>query len=269
MPVTDMNTKEDFKAFVGELQAKPCFRKPLGWGIFRQQSSQLGNGKVLTGTYPVLNWQGQNLASFACYVYAAGLFDDSNAALWRQSELVLDVTPKMANTLEYLFKPYWDAAAGKEHPNVQIAWHLRDIERHGNRLYARNLQPFKLVIIFDDVKPTSLATAYMKLTAHSRHFVKPRELNVDGILGLLPNVAWSGNKAIDLEWLRDSEVSLKMTGEYPVIDYVDWRPPLLMHIIPEDGEKVSAGSLWGGERTTLTEQDFEFLAKLSMPGWLV
>lgn len=73
----------------------------------------------------------------------------------------------------------------------------------------------------------------MKLLALSLGKAPLRSLYLDGIFGLLSNVAWSGNVPYELDWLRDNEIALKMRGEFPAIDFVDKFPRYLMQVIPQ------------------------------------
>lgn len=43
---------------------------------------------------------------------------------------------------------------------------------------------------------------------------------------------------IELEWLRENEISLKVDGMYPNIDSVDKFPRYLQHIIPADNTRI-------------------------------
>ncbi|ELB3527174.1 2,3,4,5-tetrahydropyridine-2,6-carboxylate N-succinyltransferase, partial [Campylobacter coli] len=60
--------------------------------------------------------------------------------------------------------------------------------------------------------------------------------------GLLSNVAWSDDKPIELEYLRANEMRLKMSNQYPKIDFVDKFPRFLAHIIPEDNTRILESS---------------------------
>jgi 2,3,4,5-tetrahydropyridine-2-carboxylate N-succinyltransferase len=52
------------------------------------------------------------------------------------------------------------------------------------------VEPVRLEIDLDDA-PASTADAYLRLHALSHLLVRPNELNLDGIFGHLPNVAWT------------------------------------------------------------------------------
>jgi len=97
---------------------------------------------------------------------------------------------------------------------------------------------YKLVFIREDVQSDSLPAIYMKLTAISKRYVQPRELNLEGIFGVLPNVGWKDGQAYDLDYVRENEIYLKMSGEFPSFDYVDKLPRYLDQIVPEDNVRI-------------------------------
>ena len=95
-----------------------------------------------------------------------------------------------------------------------------------------------MVFIFEDTNPLSVESAYLKLYALSLGKAQLRQINLNGAFGLLHNVAWSGNTPIELDWLRENELDLKLSGKYPTIDMVDKFPRFLSHIIPADNTRI-------------------------------
>lgn len=220
---------EDFKAFVAEFSAQQGYEAPLGFGICRVD---LGREKVLNATYPILSWQGENLGSFAVFSEASkGGMAISNGA----RERVVGITPEfIAKALE-LFAPFVGESVGdsSKHPNIQVLLELKEAEREGRLYDEKGRCLYRFVALFEDVKCESVESAYMKLLALSLGKAPLRSLMLDGIFGLLQNVAWSGNRPYELAWLREHEIRLKMRGEYPAIDYVDKFPRYLMQVIPQ------------------------------------
>ena len=146
---------------------------------------------------------------------------------------------------------------GEKHKNIQIIFellrHVSDIYKGENEFYK-----FQLVAYFDDLQTNSLQVAYAKLHALSAGFAPLRSLNLDGIFGLLPNLAWSGNKPYELQYLRNNEVSLKMEGEFPCIDFIDKFPRYLMQVLPQadnirilDSAKTRFGAFLGAGYTQM------------------
>ena len=87
-----------------------------------------------------------------------------------------------------------------------------------------------------------MESVYLKLYLLSSKKVPLRGLNLNGAFGLLHNVAWSEDKPIELEYLRENEMRLKMSKQYPKIDFVDKFPRFLAHIIPEDNTRILESS---------------------------
>ena len=50
-----INTKEEFKAKVADIQSQSWYRQPIGFGIARVDRGQLNADKILQATYPVVN----------------------------------------------------------------------------------------------------------------------------------------------------------------------------------------------------------------------
>jgi 2,3,4,5-tetrahydropyridine-2-carboxylate N-succinyltransferase len=97
---------------------------------------------------------------------------------------------------------------------------------------------FRLVFIFNDAACKSVEGTYLKLYALSTAKAPLRSLNLNGAFGALHNVAWSDGQPIELEWLRENEIELKIANQYPKIDFVDKFPRFLQHIIPADNTRV-------------------------------
>ena len=100
----------------------------------------------------------------------------------------------------------------------------------------------KIVFLFSDDNPKSVESVYLKLYALSLSKAPLRSLNLNGAFGILENVAWSGNMPIELEWLRENEITLKLDGMYPEINSVDKFPRFLQHIIPADNTRILEAS---------------------------
>lgn len=221
---------EDFEKFVSEFRTHAGFRAPLGFGICRVDLG--AEGKVLQATYPILNWSGENLGSFA-------VFSDSSAlgkSLSRsESEEIVGITPEFIERALELYAPFvaQTLADSSKHKNIQVLLELVEAQKQGRLLDSRGECLYRFVAIYCDAKCESVESGYMKLLALSLGKAPLRSLMLDGIFGLLQNVAWSGNRPYELAWLRENEIRLKMRGEYPAIDYVDKFPRYLMQVIPQ------------------------------------
>jgi 2,3,4,5-tetrahydropyridine-2-carboxylate N-succinyltransferase len=230
MSIKPINSVKKFKAFTQKIQKSKDYREPLGFGIARVDRGQLNHDKILQATYPVINWK-DNYASAAAFV---GALKESGVEVdFSKSEFVYDVKKKFIKNAFNIFYPYLKDALGNDHKNVQVVKNLYQISQ--NEGLEDN---FKVVFIFDDEAPKSVESIYLKLYALSLGKAKLRSLNLTGIFGLLENVAWSLNVPVELEWLRQNEIELKLDGAYPYISSVDKFPRFLQHVIPTDKVRI-------------------------------
>ena len=250
-------TKEEFKKFVESEGAR--FREPLGFGIARvdlgenfgesaeSKGKSCGCGKargesggeskksvVLQATYPVLNWRDssgkcENLGSYAVLCSALEKFPQ-NLISKSESEAIYRVDSRVVNSALEIFAPFLaESLADKNaHKNIQV---LLNLQKMPNLDCCKSA--FRFVVLYNDAKCESVESSYMKLLALSLGKAKLRSLNLDGIFGLLENIAWSGNTPYQLEYLRQNEIELKLAGKFPRIDFVDKFPRYLMQVIPQ------------------------------------
>lgn len=214
---------ERFQQFVQEHKSRS--REILGFGIARVDLGSKQN--VLCATYPVLNWC-ENLGSYAvfdtCKQFATEIAKTEN-------EEIYSISLEFIHKALELYAPFLPEASmdKQSHKNIQTLLSLRDILSQG----AEKSVDYRLVFLYQDLPCNSVETAYMKLLALSLGKAALRSLNLDGIFGLLSNVAWSGNKPYELDYLRANEIDLKLRGTYPSIDFVDKFPRYLMQVIPQ------------------------------------
>jgi len=224
-------TKEEFANKVTDIQSQSWYKNPIGFGLARLDRGQLNKEKVLQATYPVVNWN-ENFGSAAIFLDAlksAGVQIDTS-----KSELVCDISDSFLTNCIEAFRPYIPEAKGDDHKNVQLISHLSSLPIES----GLTADDFKMVFIFEDTNPLSVESAYLKLYALSLGKAQLRQINLNGAFGLLHNVAWSGNTPIELDWLRENELDLKLSGKYPTIDMVDKFPRFLSHIIPADNTRI-------------------------------
>lgn len=292
--ISIIRTEADFKQFVEAFYQDK--KQPKSFGIARAEISRLDSKSVISINFPFLNFM-QNFGSFAVFATAAKLqnFENNEVVIDIDAAFVfralclfypfiekelLSYDEKHAgeNTLQkfknlcdkFSTDPYSIKTAdvlftdskihrhiGEKHKNIQIIFellrHVSDIYKGENEFYK-----FQLVAYFDDLQTKSLQVAYAKLHALSAGFAPLRSLNLDGIFGLLPNLAWSGNKPYELQYLRNNEVSLKMEGEFPCIDFIDKFPRYLMQVLPQadnirilDSAKTRFGAFLGAGYTQM------------------
>jgi len=227
-----IETTDAFKALIEEIKTTTKgYRDPLAFGIARVDLGQLNVEKSLQATYPVVNWD-ENFGSAAIFIKA--LAEQGVEVDFTQTEVVCNINAEFLKNCLNAFTPYADEAHGDAHKNIQVVSALYNQIMQNGSLEGE----FKVTFIFDDAPLQSVEATYLKLYAISLAKVHLREICLDGAFGALPNVAWSNGQPIELDYLREFEIELKLANEYPHIDFVDKFPRFLQHIIPADNTRI-------------------------------
>ncbi|EKG3604771.1 tetrahydrodipicolinate N-succinyltransferase N-terminal domain-containing protein [Campylobacter upsaliensis] len=222
-----INTKEDFLLLVKQIEQKANYKKPYAFGIARLDRGQLNKNKILQASFALINYE-QNYASAAIMLEA---FARRGVELdFSKSEFVGLLKLEDIDFALSCFKPFLEEEG---HKNIDLLKIIKDKFKDDE---------FAFVCLFDDKEPLSVESVYLKLYLLSSKKVPLRGLNLNGAFGLLHNVAWSEDKPIELEYLRENEMRLKMSKQYPKIDFVDKFPRFLAHIIPEDNTRILESS---------------------------
>lgn len=114
-----------------------------------------------------------------------------------------------------------------------------------------------------DVPPQSTADAYLRLHLLSHLVVRPNSLNLDGIFGHLPNVAWTSHGPMDPLVFAQRRIELQRDGVS--ILSLDKFPRLLDYVIPErvriaDAQRVRLGAHLSPGTTVMHEGFVNFNA---------
>ncbi|MCR6591295.1 2,3,4,5-tetrahydropyridine-2,6-carboxylate N-succinyltransferase [Campylobacter insulaenigrae] len=222
-----IESKEEFLNLVKQIEQKINYKKPKAFGIARLDLSQVDASKKMQASFALVNYE-QNYASAAIMFEAffrRGIEIDFN-----ESEFTGTLIKEDLDFALECFKPFLEEQG---HKNIDIIKAVRENFRENE---------FAFVCMFENEVPKTLENVYLKLYLLSSKKVELRSLNLNGAFGLLPNVAWSDNYPIDLDFLRENEIDLKMSKRYPKIDYVDKFPRFLAHIIPEDNTRILESS---------------------------
>ncbi|WP_279176940.1 tetrahydrodipicolinate N-succinyltransferase N-terminal domain-containing protein [Campylobacter insulaenigrae] len=222
-----IESKEEFLNLVKQIEQKINYKKPKAFGVARLDLSQIDASKKMQASFALVNYE-QNYASAAIMFEAffrRGIEIDFN-----ESEFTGTLIKEDLDFALECFKPFLEEQG---HKNIDIIKAVRENFRENE---------FAFVCMFENEAPKTLENVYLKLYLLSSKKVELRSLNLNGAFGLLPNVAWSDNHPIDLDFLRENEIDLKMSKRYPKIDYVDKFPRFLAHIIPEDNTRILESS---------------------------
>ncbi|WP_415395776.1 tetrahydrodipicolinate N-succinyltransferase N-terminal domain-containing protein [Sulfurimonas sp. CS5] len=225
-------TTDAFKALIENIKSSTTgYKDPLAFGICRVDLGQINIEKTLQATYPLINWN-ENFGSAAIFIKA--LAEQGVEVDFTESEVVCDINAAFLKSCLNAFTPYADEAYGDAHKNIQVVSALYNQIMNSGSLEGE----FKVTFIFADEALKSVEATYLKLYAISQAKVELRGINLNGAFGALPNVAWSNGQPIELDYLREFEIELKLANEYPHIDFVDKFPRFLQHIIPADNTRI-------------------------------
>jgi len=121
-------------------------------------------------------------------------------------------------------------------------------------------RPVVAVVIESDVTATSTPEVYLKLHLLSHRLVKPHGINLDGIFGLLPNIAWTNKGPIDLNELPERQLQARLDGDIIEVKSVDKFPQMTDYVVPSgvriaDASRVRLGA-YIGTGTTIMHEGF-------------
>lgn len=113
--------------------------------------------------------------------------------------------------------------------------------------------------------PVSTEEAYLRLHLLSERSVKPNEINLDGIFGLLPNVAWTSAGPIFPANLDDLRDRLASEHHHLTVTSVDKFPRMTDYVVPEgvrvaDADRVRLGAHLASGTTVMHEGFVNFNA---------
>ena len=224
---------DEFNKFVDEIKKSKFYKEPIAWAFGRVNKGIVDTKKTLSVDYAVVSYK-ENLCSAAVVLWA---LNECGVKLnLNDSEAVFEIDNKITKKVLSIFEFLKDEAEGNKHKNLQNLMVINEILTNGE--YGDE-NHFCVTFLFSDEKPKSVASVYLKLYLLSLGKVELRSINLDGAFGVLPNVAWDEfAKPVELEWLRENEIFLKMSGAYPVISSVDKFPRFLNHIIPDDSVRI-------------------------------
>lgn len=224
---------DEFNKFVDEIKKSKFYKEPIAWAFGRVNKGIVDTKKTLSVDYAVVNYK-ENLGSAAVVLWA--LNECGVKLSLNDSEAIFEIDDKITKKVLSIFEFLKDEAEGNKHKNLQNLMVINEILTNGE--YGDE-NHFCVTFLFSDEKPKSVASVYLKLYLLSLGKVELRSINLDGAFGILPNVAWDEfAKPVELEWLRENEIFLKMSGAYPVISSVDKFPRFLNHIIPDDSIRI-------------------------------
>ena len=116
-----------------------------------------------------------------------------------------------------------------------------------------------------DAAPQDAADAYLRLHLLSHRLVKPHGLNLDGVFGLLTNVAWTSAGPCSLVDFEKTRAKLRATQGHVTVFSIDKFPRMVDYVIPEgvriaDADRVRLGAYLSSGTTIMHEGFVNFNA---------
>ena len=117
-----------------------------------------------------------------------------------------------------------------------------------------------LVDIDLDAPPADASDAYLRLHLLSHRLARPRDINLDGLFGVLPNVVWTSAGPCAIEGFERVRTRLRARGGHLTIIGVDKFPRMVDYVVPTgvrvaDADRVRLGAHLA-EGTTVMHEGF-------------
>ena len=141
------------------------------------------------------------------------------------------------------------------------------------RQMAGSEQAAVAVCLQDDAAPRSVPAAYLKLHLLSHRLVLPQHIVLDGVFGILPNVAWTNHGAIALGELAERQLDARLRGTVLEVSCVDKFPKMTNYVVPPGVRiahtaRVRLGAYVGEGTTVMHEGFINFNAGTIGPGMI-
>ena len=113
--------------------------------------------------------------------------------------------------------------------------------------------------------PVDAYDAYLRLHLLSHRLIRPHETNLDGIFGLLANVAWTSHGPVDVEALPAVRLRMRAAGETLAVTSIDKFPRMSDYVVPSgvriaDADRVRLGAHLADGTTVMHEGFVNFNA---------
>jgi 2,3,4,5-tetrahydropyridine-2-carboxylate N-succinyltransferase len=114
------------------------------------------------------------------------------------------------------------------------------------------------IVVDTSTPPTDVRDAYLRLHLLSHRLAPPRSLNLDGVFGLLANVAWTSIGPVSLDALDDVRYDQLRAGTPITVHGVDKFPRMTDYVVPAgvriaDASRVRLGAHLASGTTVMHE----------------
>ncbi|QIB66681.1 2,3,4,5-tetrahydropyridine-2,6-dicarboxylate N-succinyltransferase [Kineobactrum salinum] len=133
--------------------------------------------------------------------------------------------------------------------------------------------PVVAVLLHRDEAPQTVPEAYLKLHLISHRLVQPHGTNLQGLFGILPNVAWTSEGAVDIAELPARQLAARLRGQTLEVSCVDKFPKMSNYVVPAGVRiahtaRVRLGAYLGEGTTVMHEGFVNFNAGAEGPGMI-
>jgi len=134
-------------------------------------------------------------------------------------------------------------------------------------------RPVVAVLLAKDKAPANVPEGYLKLHLLSHRLVQPHGTSLEGLFGVLPNVAWTSEGAIDIDELPQRQLAARLRGEVLEVSCVDKFPKMTNYVVPAGVRiahtaRVRLGAHLGEGTTIMHEGFVNFNAGTQGPGMI-
>jgi 2,3,4,5-tetrahydropyridine-2-carboxylate N-succinyltransferase len=126
----------------------------------------------------------------------------------------------------------------------------------------RGTRQIEVTTVLDDLDsaPTDAYDAYLRLHLLSHRLVRPREISLEGVFGVLPNVAWTSEGPVDPAALAAVRMRYRVAGRPLAVTAIDKFPRMTDYVVPSgvriaDADRVRLGAHLA-EGTTVMHEGF-------------
>jgi 2,3,4,5-tetrahydropyridine-2-carboxylate N-succinyltransferase len=146
------------------------------------------------------------------------------------------------------------------------AVHINGLERGIDTDGLRGVRVEEITTTSDlSTAPVDAADAYLRLHLLSHRLMAPRTINLDGLFGLLTNVAWTSLGPVAVENVTEVSIKARAKGLYLNVFGLDKFPRMLDYVVPSgvrvaDADRVRLGAHLAPGTTVMHEGFVNFNA---------
>ncbi|MEK7416050.1 MAG: tetrahydrodipicolinate N-succinyltransferase N-terminal domain-containing protein [Planctomycetota bacterium] len=242
----------EFQANVARIESTAGYIRPAAWalGLAHLSTAEPASGqgrRILDSWYPVANHR-ENYGAAAVLSEVADLLGKGCAYLGSEQLI-------RARSAFNAFR-----GDGKRHANIEVLDALTAALAKPRLVGGVEIPRVIVLVKIADLanKPLDAHDVYLRLHLLSHRKVKPHGQNLDGIFGLLSNVAWTDHGPIDPEELDRIRLMAVAEGQPISVRSVDKFPRMVDYVVPSgvriaDGGRVRLGAYLADGTTVMHE----------------